>query len=412
MKFFFLIQAVTLAAVLTGCGAGQKTESVESPDSVFTYFAEQFADLRVLRYQVPGFDRLTPRQKELAYYLYEAALAGRDITWDQHYKHNLCIRRTLENIYLTYGGDRKDPGFEKFVVYLKRVWFSSGIHHHYSTIKLDPGFPADYFAVLVRGSDPQGFPLAGGETVEGLIGKLTPVLFDPKVDAKRVNLASDVDLVTASANNFYEGVTQAEVEAYYDKAIDRNDPRPVSYGLNSKLVKENGVVTERVWKAGGMYGAAIGRIVQWLEKAASVAENDLQRAALEKLVEYYRSGNLRNFDEYNVLWVQDTSSTLDVINGFIETYGDPLGFRATYESTVELKDFEATRRIEAIARQAQWFEDNSPIAPEHKKANVTGISARVIEAVVEAGAVSPSSPIGINLPNANWIRAEHGSKSV
>ncbi|HLA38866.1 MAG TPA: hypothetical protein VJ417_02665 [Candidatus Glassbacteria bacterium] len=271
MKFLVLIQAVSAALILAGCTAGEKPKKKEEAESGFSYFAEQFADLRVLRCQVPGFDRLTLQQKELAYYLGEAALSGRDITWDQNYKHNLCIRRTLENIYLSYTGDRKDPNFQKFEVYLKRVWFSNGIHHHYSTIKLDPGFPATYFAELVRGSDPQGFPLTDNETLDSLLEKLSSILFDPAVDAKRVNHSPDVDLATASANNFYEGVTQAEAEAFYAKMIDKNDPRPVSYGLNSKLVKENGEVKERVWKAGGMYGAAIERIVYWLEKAAGVA---------------------------------------------------------------------------------------------------------------------------------------------
>jgi len=398
---------------MIACSTTKKSEpqmQTEKPE--FKYLTEQFADLKILRYQVAGFDNLAPRQKELVYYLYQAALSGREITWDQNYRHNLCIRRTLENIYLTYRGDRNSEEFNKFEVYLKRVWFSSGIHHHYSTNKFLPEYSKEYFAHLVANSDQGGFPVAGGETVEQLAARLTPVMFDPAVDAKKVNLDPDADLVKGSANNFYEGVTQKETEAYYAKIIDPDDPRPVSHGLNSKLVKENGRLKEKVWKLGGMYTGAIEKIVYWLEKAAAVAENEKQKVALEKLIEYYRTGDLRLFDEYNILWVQDTESTVDVINGFIETYDDAMGYRATYESLVQLNDVEATRRVAAIASSAQWFEDNSSISPEHKKKNVKGISARAINAVVGSGAVSPSSPIGINLPNANWIRAEHGSKSV
>lgn len=381
-------------------------------DGGFKVIADQFADLRVLRYRVPGFDALSLQQKKLVYYLYQAALSGRDITYDQNYKHNLLVRRTLESVVKSYTGDKSTNDFEKFMVYAKRVWFSNGIHHHYSTIKFLPEFSEGYFAELVNSSDVSGVMTVDITTPAELIAKLTPIMFDPNVDAKRVNLNSDVDMVVESANNYYEGVTQAEAEAFYDALTAIKDPTPPSYGLNSKLVKENGVVKEKVWKVGGMYGKAIEKIVYWLEKASSVAENDKQKKALDLLATYYKTGDLRDFDAYNIAWVQDVESTVDAINGFIEVYGDPLGYRASYESVVSIKDAETTKRIDAIGAQAQWFEDNSPIMDEHKKASVKGISAKVITVVVEAGDTSPSSPIGINLPNANWIRKEHGSKSV
>ncbi|RMF59819.1 MAG: dihydrofolate reductase [Calditrichaeota bacterium] len=407
MKNSCIIGFILLALVLVGCSSQKKTETNE-----FKYQTEQFADLRILRYQVPGFDKLTLQQKKLAYYLYQAALSGRDIFWDQNYKHNLCIRRTLEAIVNHYEGDRNSDEFQKFMVYTKRVWFSNGIHHHYSTIKIMPEFSEEYFAHLVKHSPGAQFPLQEGETLDDLIAKLTPIMFDPEVDAKRVNLDPNVDLVMNSACNYYEGVTQKEVEEYYRKLIDPKDPHPISYGLNSKLVKENGRIKERVWKVGGMYSPAIEKIVYWLEKALTVAENDAQKRALELLIKYYKTGDLRTFDEYNIAWVQDTSSTIDVINGFIEVYGDPLGYRGAYESVVSFKDMEATKRIATISSIAQWFEDNSPIMEQHKRDKVKGISAKVITVVVESGDASPSTPIGINLPNSNWIRAEHGSKSV
>jgi dipeptidyl-peptidase III len=398
---------------LAGCSTARKAET-PMPDKTreFKYFAEQFADLRILRYQVPGFDSLEVRQKELIYYLYQAGLSGRDILWDQHYKHNLCIRRTLENIVLTSRGDRNTEDFGKFMVYVKRVWFSNGIHHHYSTLKILPGITPEYFAALADSSGEGGFPLLEGETVKGLVTRLTPLIFDPKVDAKRVSLDPHADLIRSSANNFYEGLTQAEVEAYYKKMADPADSTPVSYGLNSKLIGEKGRIREEVWKVGGMYGEAIGKMVFWLEKAVPLADSPVQRKCLEELIRYYRTGDLRTFDEYSISWVKDTESMVDLINGFIETYGDPLSYRGSFESLVYFKDLEATRRIAAIAAQAQWFEDHSPILPRHRKKEVRGISARVITAVVGAGDNSPSSPIGINLPNANWIRKHYGSKSV
>jgi dipeptidyl-peptidase III len=382
-------------------------------DTNFKYMAEQFGDFRILRFKVPGFENLNPRQKKLVYYLYQAALSGRDILWDQHYRHNLLVRRTLENIVATYNGNRDDNNFAQFMDYLKRVWFSNGIHHEQSTMKLEPGFSFDYFETLAHESDPEGFPLGRGHTVDNLLADLKQIIFDPRVDSKRVNLDPAHDLVMGSANNFYApDLIQAEVEGFYKKLIDPDDPTPVSHGLNSKLVRENGKLKEKTWKVGGMYSEALEKVVYWLEKAVPLAENDRQRAPLKTLIKYFRTGDLALFDEYCILWVQDTVSAIDVINGFIETYGDATGFRATYESMVYFKDQEATKRIDAISSQAQWFEDHSPIMDKHKKEKVKGVSARVITSVVGSGAVSPGVPIGINLPNANWIRANYGSKSV
>lgn len=378
----------------------------------FKFLTEQFADLKLIRYQIPGFENLSPRQKELLYYLSEAALSGRDIVWDQNYRHNLRIRKTLEVIINTYSGEKKGEEWDQFMVYTKRVWFSNGIHHHYSTLKFLPDFSTDYFASLVKKSDASQLPLEEGQKVEDLIAFLTPILFDPAVDAKRVNKDPNADLLLTSAGNYYEGVTQKEAEDFYAAMENKNDSTPIWYGLNSKLVKENGKLTEKVWKVGGMYGSAIERVVYWLSKAVTVAETDIQKKAFEKLIEYYQTGDLRKFDEYNILWVQDTAALVDAVNGFIEVYGDPLGHKATYESVISFKDLDATRRIAAISGQAQWFEDNSPLMEDHKKKNVKGISAKVITVVTESGDASPSTPIGINLPNADWIRKIHGSKSV
>lgn len=406
MKLFSLLGLMVLCATLFSCG-----QSGADKDD-FAYQTEQFADLRILRYQVPGFDELSLQEKKLLYYLSEAALCGREIIYDQNYKHNLTIKRMLEAIVRSYAGDRSVEEFGQFMVYTKRVWFSNGIHHHYSTDKILSEFSETYFAELVKNSPDGTFPLLEGETLDQFITRLTPIIFDPNLDAKRVNLDPDVDLVVRSANSYYEGVTQKEVEAFYAKLIDKNDPTPISYGLNSRLVRHNGKISERVWKVGGMYTEAIERIVYWLEKAVTVAENEQQKTALEKLIEYYKSGDLRTFDDYCIAWVKDTKSKCDVINGFIEVYGDPMGYRGAFESVVSFVDPEATKRIAAIGEQAQWFEDNSPLMDEHKKKNVKGISATVITVVAETGDASPSTPIGINLPNANWIRAQHGSKSV
>ncbi|NMB81118.1 MAG: dihydrofolate reductase [Ignavibacteria bacterium] len=391
--------------IIMNCSPEQKQDD-------FKYVTEQFADLRIQRYNVPGFEELTLRQKTLLYYLYQAALSGRDIIWDQNYKHNLYIRRTLEGIVKTYSGDRTVPEFSKFMEYTKRVWFSNGIHHHYSNKKFTPEFSKEYFRQLIAGSDEYSLPLQSGEMIDDLINKLTPILFDPKIDPLKVNQDPKADLIKTSAVNFYEGVTQKEVENFYAKIVNPDDPRPVSYGLNSKLVKENGQLVEKYWKWRGMYNAAIQKIVFNLRKALDYTESDQQKKTLELLIKYYETGDLKKWDEYNIEWVKDTNSFIDIVNGFIETYNDPLGYRANYESVVSFKDMEATKRIKAISDNAQWFEDNSSIMPEHKKKNVTGISAKVITVVVESGDASPSTPIGINLPNADWIRKEYGSKSV
>ncbi len=386
-------------------------KQIQNEEDDFQYFSEQFADLRILRYKVPGFESLTPKQKELIYYLYEAALAGRDIIWDQNYKHNLKIRKTLEQIIENYKGDRNSKEFQNFMTYAKRVFFSNGIHHHYSNYKMIPEISKEYFAELIKNSPNAKFPVEN-KSVDEFVKFLTPIIFDPKVDGLRVNQDSNTDLVKGSANNFYEGVTQKEVEEFYAKKIDKNDERPISYGLNSKLVKENGKVVEKTWKISGMYSPAIEEIVHWLSKAVNVAETPEQKKALQLLIDYYKTGDLKKFDDYNVAWVSDTAARVDVVNGFIEDYGDALGMRASFEAIVSFKDMEATKRIAAIGNIAQWFEDNSPLMPEHKKKNVKGISAKVITVVVESGDASPSTPIGINLPNADWIRKEHGSKSV
>jgi dipeptidyl-peptidase III len=405
---------VMLISLLFG-GCKQADDSAASPgdNGEFEFQADQFADIRILRYQVPGFDELTGKQQELVYYLYEAGLSGRDIIWDQNYRYNLRIRKALENIYNTTTADRSGPEWEEFQTYIKRIWFSNGIHHHYSKVKILPGFSEEYFRTLAEKSEAGGFGLRKEETAGLYIDFLVPLMFDPEVDGKKVVLDSDVDQIASSATNYYgQGLTQSEVESFYSKKIDRSDPHPVSYGLNSKLVKEDGRISERVWKVGGMYSGAIEKIVFWLNKAAAVAENENQKAALEKLVEYYETGDLKIFDEYNVLWVQDTDSVIDLTNGFIEVYEDPLGYRGSYESLVSYRDFEASKRMTAISDNAQWFEDSAPFSDSFKKSEVTGVSGKVINVAGEAGDASPSTPIGINLPNANWIRKEHGSKSV
>ncbi|MBU4495819.1 MAG: dipeptidyl peptidase 3 [Acidobacteria bacterium] len=378
----------------------------------FKWQVDQFADLRILRYQVPGFDELTAKQKELIYYLSEAALWGRDIVTDQNYKHNLTIRKTLDAIVEGYKGDRTTSEWNDFIVYTKRVWFSNGIHHHYSTDKFNPGFSAGYFKSLIEGSEGVEFPLTEGQSVSDLAAFLEPIMFDPTVDAKKVSQDSSGDLVADSAVNFYEDVTQSEVEAYYKSIADEDDPTPVSYGLNSRVVKQDGKVTEEVYSLDGLYGPAIEKIVYWLEKAAGAAENDLQREVIEKLIEYYKTGDLEKFDEYNILWVKDTDSRIDFVNGFIEVYNDPMGMKASWESIVNFKDLEATKRVSVISDNAKWFEENSPTDPRFKRDEVTGVTAKVITTAMLGGDCYPSTPIGINLPNANWIRRTHGSKSV
>jgi dipeptidyl-peptidase-3 len=411
-RFFALIGLFFASIMLHAC-QNRQSDTPTEPQAEFQVLADQFADLQVLRYRIPGFENLTLQQKELLYYLSQAARSGHDMIWDQNYRHNLLIRKTIENIVEHYEGDRKDPRWEQFMVYAKRVWFSNGIHHHYSTRKFIPEFDTAYWNALIQGCPKATFPVTPScSNPTQLAAFLQPILFDAKIDAKRVNQESGIDLVQGSANNFYSGVSQKEVEAFYKPLKNPTDTTPVWFGLNSRLTKINGKVTEIPWKSGGLYGEAIDRIRFWLQKAISVAENPKQKKALELLVEYYKTGDLKTWDAYNIAWVQDTESMIDVVNGFIEVYGDPLGMRASYESVVSFRDMEATKRIKAIGDQAQWFEDQSPILAEHKKAKVTGISAKVITVVQEAGDASPSTPIGINLPNADWIRKMHGSKSV
>jgi len=377
----------------------------------FNFVLEQFADLRILRYQVPGFDSLSLQDKKLIYYLSQAALCGRDILWDQNGKYNLAIRKTLENIYETYSGNRQREDFQKFLIYLKRVWFSNGIYHHYSTDKIIPDFSEEYFRKLVAGSNQKNFPALHSKSVNETIELLIPVIFDPKIMAKKVNQDPSKDLVSNSAVNFYQNLTEKEASSYYNSMKDKSDETQVSYGLNSRLISTNGIIEEIVWKSGGLYGQAIDKIIFWLEKALSVAQTPEQIKGIEKLISYYKTGDLQTWDEYNIIWVGDTSF-VDFVNGFIEVYSDPLGLKGSWESVVNFKDMEATKRTETIAANAQWFEDNSPVDNRFKKKEVTGVSAKVITVAMLGGDCYPYTPIGINLPNADWIRKAHGSKSV
>lgn len=380
----------------------------------FSYCDERFADLQLLRYRVNGFENLDLRQKKLVYYLSQAALYGRDILWDQNGKFNLKIRKTLEAIYTDYSGDRNSKDFQELTVYLKRVWFSNGIHHHYACDKFPALFSESFFKEALLNINPEKLPLKAGETAETLYNEIAPVIFNPAIMAKRVNQADGEDLLLTSACNYYaEGITQKEAEDFYQEMKNREqDSRPVMYGLNSQLVRKNGKIAEEVWKIDGMYGKAIEKIVYWLEKAAEVSENPKQKEVILKLVEFYKTGNLRTFDEYSILWIQEQDGFIDFTNGFIETYGDPLGMKASWEGYVNLKDAEATERTRKLSENAQWFEDHSPVDARFKKDNCQGVSAKVIEAAILGGDLYPASAIGINLPNSNWIRAEHGSKSV
>lgn len=399
---------------LISCGGEKKEsapETAKTSAEPFEVEADRFADLQVLRYEVKGFEGLSPKQKELAYYLYEAALCGRDMIYDQKYKHNLLIRKTNEAIWESFKGDKSTPNWKAFEEYAKRVWFSNGIHHHYSNDKMVPAFDKAYLKELIDQSDENLLPLEG-RTREAFYTFIEPLILDPNVDRKIVDQSAGIDNILASSNNFYEGVTQKEVEQFYTALKKKGEKDPVMYGLNSKVVKENGKVTEKVWKVGGMYTQAIEKVVYWLNKAVEVAENEEQKDALQKLVKYYQTGDLKDFDAYCISWVKDVNSDIDVVNGFIEVYGDAIGKKGSYEAVVSLKDKEASKTIAAIASEAQWFEDNSPILPEHKKKDVKGITAKVIQAIVETGDSGPSTPVGINLPNSNWIREQHGSKSV
>jgi len=404
-----LISMAAALALLTACG--RNTQATAEADK-FDYTVEQFADLQILRYRVPGFEQLSLKQKELVYYLTEAALQGRDILFDQNGKYNLRIRRALEAVYTGYAGDRNSADFKALEVYLKRVWFSNGIHHHYGCEKFVPGFTPEFFKQALASVDASELPLAEGQTLAQFCDEIFPVIFDPAVMPKRVNQADGEDLVLTSACNYYEGVTQKEAEAFYNALKNPKDETPVSYGLNSRLVKENGKIQEKVWKVGGLYGQALEKIVYWLQKAEGVAETPEQKVVIAKLIEYYETGDLKAFDEYAILWVKDLNSRIDFVNGFTESYGDPLGMKASWESLVNFKDLEATHRTEVISSNAQWFEDHSPVDKQFKKEEVKGVSAKVITAAILAGDLYPSTAIGINLPNANWIRSQHGSKSV
>lgn len=414
-----LMGASCLMAACGDSGSGSNTAKTDTTaakapaagyDPNFKVEAEAFADLQTLRYEIPGWDELSLQQKTLAYYLYEAALCGRDIIYDQKSKYGILLRKTLETVYGSYKGDKAAEDWKKFEAYCGRFWFSNGNHHHYGNEKFIPECSYDYFAAAVKNSDTTQLPKEAGESTDAFLARIKPLLYDPKVEPKVVDLRPNVDNVVNSSNNFYEGVTQKEVDAFYAK-FDTKGNAP-SWGLNSKTMKENGQVVEKVWKSGGMYGTAIDKIVYWLEKAVTVAENDKQKKALQLLIQYYKTGDLKTFDEYSIAWVEDTDSRIDVVNGFIEVYLDAIGKKGSFESCVSMKDMEATKRIAAIAAQAQWFEDNSPLMPEHKKKQVKGITAKAITVIVESGDAAPSTPIGINLPNADWIRKDHGSKSV
>ncbi len=394
-----IIPAMASLAIMSSCSQGNNKPAPAD----FDYTVDRFADIEVLRYQVPGFEELTPQQRIFIYYLTEAAIAGRDMLWDQNGKYNLAIRDLIEGVYTNYKGDRNDSDFKALETYLKQIEFANGIHHHYSMDKFKPGFSQEWLAS-------QAAALPEGTVTD--IELLMPVIFDPSVMPKRVNQTEGQDLIITSANNLYDGVNQAEVEAYYNALKDTTDLTPVSWGLNARVVKENGKVAEQIYKVGGLYSPALERIVENLEKALPYAENDAQKDIVTKLITYFRSGDLKDFDTYSIAWAEDTKSRIDFINGFIEDYGDPLGMTGAYESIVNFKNNEASHRTEIIADNAAWFEGNSPVDPRFRKDEVKGVSAKVITAAILAGDAYPATPIGINLPNSNWIRAAHGSKSV
>ena len=405
-KFFFSYLFLTLMFLsYISCDMSMKQKNN------FKVQVDRFADIEILRYQVPGFEDLSLRQKKFVYFLSQASLSGRDIIYDQNYRYNLIIRKTIHNIVKNYNGDKKLDSWKQFVDYAKRVWFSNGIHHHYSTMKILPEFEESYFEDLIYNSAGE-FPLNTGESLDEFILRIIPIIFNQEIDSKRVNLDPDDDIISSSANNYYNAVSQDEVEKFYLEMKDPKDPTPIWYGLNSRLTKEKGKVFEKTWKLNGLYGSAIKEIIYWLEQAKEVAENDAQKEELEILIDYYRTGDLKTWDKYNIAWVSNTEIDIDYINGFIEVYGDPKGIKASYESLVEINDFDATSRMKTLSDNAQWFEDNAPIMDKHKRKEVKGISYNVVNVAMLGGDVSPSSPIGINLPNSNWIRANYGSKSV
>lgn len=392
-----MILTIGAAAALCSCSQGEK----KTQDNDFHYLLDEFADLKVIRFRVPGWDNLSLRQKEYAYHLSEAAKLGRDITWDQYCKWNLPVRHVVEDILNEYEGDRECADFQNFTVYAKRLFFANGIHHHYSEDKFFPECPKEYFQSLMEA-------VGDGEQATELL----EVIYSPDIYPQRRSTSKTGDIVELSAVNFYDGVTREEVDKYYNSMMDPNDKTPISYGLNTKVVKEDGKVVEKPWKVGGIYGPALEKICAELEKAAAVAETDLQKEAIGKLVEYYKTGDLRTWDDFNIDWVQDTVGTIDFINGFIEDYDDPLGRKATWEGYVNMKDSAASARTEVLSANAQWFEDNSPVDPRFRKPHVKGVSAKVVDGITLAGATYPATPIGINLPNADWIRRDYGSKSV
>jgi dipeptidyl-peptidase-3 len=403
MKNYFLVAFAIFGFLFVSCDDAKKEESKEETGEVnkedFTYQVEQFADIKLLRYQIPSWEDLTLKEQKLVYYLTQAGLAGRDIMWAQNYRHNLAVRTALENVYQNYTGDKNTDDWKNFEIYLKRVWFSNGIHHHYSNAKLKPDFSKEYLQQLLT------------ETNSTLEGEALEVLFNDK-DNKKVNLSKDVDIVLESAINFYgPDVTTADVENFYKKVkVDADEP--IEVGLNTRLVKENGQLKEQVYKIGGLYSAAIENVVKWLEKAKEVAENPKQAETLGLLIEYYKTGSLDTWDDYAVSWVTTTEGNIDWINGFIEVYNDPKGYKGSYETVVQIKDFDMSKKMAVLSTEAQWFEDNSPLMAEHKKDTVTGVSYKTVIVAGEAGDASPSTPIGVNLPNNNWIRQKHGSKSV
>jgi dipeptidyl-peptidase-3 len=403
MKIKYLMHILLVSFLVFACQGKQEQPEVAEAQKVdskdFEFLSEQFADLKILRYQIPGFDQLNLQQKKYVYFLTQAGLAGRDIMYDQNYRHNLAIRRALEKVYTNFSGDKTTDDWKNFEVYLKRIWFSNGIHHHYANDKFDPGFSKAYLEEILA---------ATGTELEG---EALEVIFDDS-DSKKVNLDPKKGLIEGSAINFYApDITTADVDAFYG-AIKVDAKQPIEKGLNSRLVKENGKVMERVWKSGGLYGASIDKIIEWLEKAREVAENDTQKKQLGLLIEYYKTGDLKTWDDYNIVWAKSTEGDVDYINGFIEVYNDPKGYKGSYESVIQIKDFEMSKKMAALAENAQWFEDNSTLQEEHKKKNVVGVSYKTINVAGEAGDASPSTPIGINLPNNNWIREQHGSKSV
>jgi len=417
-KFLFqmkktILISMTVMSIAAGAFASEPAAKTAPKAKEFNYVVDQFADLQILRYQVPGFEQLTLQQKELLYFLSQAANEGRDIFFDQNCRYNLAIRRTLEAVYLNYKGDKNSADYRQFVVYLKRVWFSNGIHHHYGEDKFLPGFSKEFFTKQVKALPSAKVPVRLHQSVEAFLAEITPVMFDPAIMAKKVNQTHGEDLIKTSANNYYEGdISQQEVEDFYNKMKDPKDETPISYGLNSRLAKIDGKLVEKVWKVGGLYSPALTKIVYWLQKAETVADTPAQKAVIAKLIEFYQTGDLKLFDAYAILWVHDTQSLVDFVNGFTESYGDPLGMKASWESTVNFKNLAATKRTETISANAQWFEDHSPVDPKFRKEKVKGVTAKSITVTQLGGDCYPSTPIGINLPNANWIRKDHGSKSV